>query len=884
MSLARLVSSRAGCHGCRTAIVRCFLSPTARTSLAPSRLPLRRTAPARCFASTPARSGDSNRQLPLPAEYRRYGREEPGISVDRLEEPGTQEELAFPEEKHIDAVPVPWYLQAQRERDRSRTWHPVPTRELIPDLPIHPPPLLPEILHYISISLGLDDLLLLDLRHLDPPPALGSKLIMIIGTARSEKHLHVGADAFCRWLRKNHGLKPQPGGLLGRQELKIKMRRKAKRMRLLANAGGQEPEGAIDDGIRTNWICCSVGRIPAHHHDVSGAKHEKFIGFRTDVAYVNLVVQMFTEEKRAEIDLESLWGGVVKTHERENKRADEKLQELEVDEEEGDKGEEDAEVMHTAARTGDTVDTPPPRATTSESSQQQATPFRTNPPTFMGQDRPSWVRPRPGKSDPFPSAFDSKLGRQQVRHIHTERQEPSLAPTPCPENRPESLEPEARPRKPKAKTRPNIREYAEGASKLERISTSSTPEWPWTEQLIPLQPFPTKEELYRMASYIRTPISSLISMIFQAHTLHTALRTSPDQFSAEQRISISRKLATLANILAYNRRIAILDSLFSQRTVLNMTGRQVTRFLDLYQRAGAQRLRMAAKSPGLSYPERVLADLEYHKFLQDNIKSKIEEHRGLIKGRARILKHCTERLEGVFEPVAKSEGEQITADVSTTEHENAPVSEEEERVLQEQAQAEVLEPEPDIVTLVEDQTEALQVVEEQEQPQDNWEGSSDDVALHASEPTETKVTQFALYPLQTTKISFIKPAAEIKRTFNRTFKSLEPYLSHWEKISGIKIHNLPKSWRIDPKETETGKRYKSPQQSARKKSPAIFLIRKVPLGRPEPLPVKKILLGPESLPITRVEYERLRKVPSDVPDERYGELKKIISERDRVET
>src|SRR5205823_511693 len=108
-----------------------------------------------------------------------------------------------------------------------------------------------------------------------------SKLLMIVGTARSEKHLHVSADTFCRWLRKHHGLRANAAGLLGRRELKIKLRRKAKRMKLLANIGGQEPEGAIDDGIRTGWICCTVGRIPTHPDDtaVPGAEIENFVGF-----------------------------------------------------------------------------------------------------------------------------------------------------------------------------------------------------------------------------------------------------------------------------------------------------------------------------------------------------------------------------------------------------------------------------------------------------------------------------------------------------------------------------------------------------------------------------------------------------------------------------
>ncbi|KFY45082.1 hypothetical protein V495_03129 [Pseudogymnoascus sp. VKM F-4514 (FW-929)] len=55
-----------------------------------------------------------------------------------------------------------------------------PLPQKIPDLPSAPPTILQPLLERISIDLGLDDLTLLDLRKLDPPPALGSNLISFI--------------------------------------------------------------------------------------------------------------------------------------------------------------------------------------------------------------------------------------------------------------------------------------------------------------------------------------------------------------------------------------------------------------------------------------------------------------------------------------------------------------------------------------------------------------------------------------------------------------------------------------------------------------------------------------------------------------------------------
>jgi ribosomal silencing factor RsfS len=277
---------------------------------------------------------------------------------------------------------IPWYLRqnaAAREAQKPIE---------IPDLPHNPPPLLKTILEYISITAGLDDLELLDLRHLDPPPALGPKLIMIIATARSEKHLHVAADGFARFLRREHGLKANAAGLLGRNELKIKLRRKAKRMRMLANVGGAVQEGNLDDGIRTGWICCTLSKIEAHPDDMHmpGDNVEEFVGFRSVKPGVNVVVQMFTEEKRAETDLETLWSGVLRTHQREGKAAEDKLKELD---EEADMS-SDAPVA-------------PPRASEPEEPIAPVRPVRPPPST-------------PGDIFPPVSGVDAA---RQVRRLHT---------------------------------------------------------------------------------------------------------------------------------------------------------------------------------------------------------------------------------------------------------------------------------------------------------------------------------------------------------------------------------------------------------------------------------------------------------------------------------
>ncbi len=171
---------------------------------------------------------------------------------------------------------------------------------------------------------------------------------MVIGTARSVKHLNVSADRFCRWLRSQYKLRPFADGLLGRNELKLKLRRKARRAKLAASVGNTmyEKGGGADDGITTGWICVNVGQIddalvkitPDKDEAMAGGgmKQEKdevvpesgineeeekyvnpersnedqeddYIGFGRRSNAPRIVVQMFTEEKRAELDLEGLW-------------------------------------------------------------------------------------------------------------------------------------------------------------------------------------------------------------------------------------------------------------------------------------------------------------------------------------------------------------------------------------------------------------------------------------------------------------------------------------------------------------------------------------------------------------------------------------------------
>lgn len=223
------------------------------------------------------------------------------------EETTTTEPQGTATESHI-----PWYLQQQSQDQVEES--PLAERQRLPDLPDYAPELLQPLLQHVAVELGLDNLTLLDLRELDPPPALGSNLLMLVGTARSEKHLHVSADRLCRWLRTEYKMTPFADGLLGRNELKLKLRRKAKRARLMSAVGSKATAGELDDGIRTGWVCVNVGKVEGGELPEDQTKLQRtegMVGFGGQTTGSNIVVQMLTEEKRGEVDLEKLWTGIL---------------------------------------------------------------------------------------------------------------------------------------------------------------------------------------------------------------------------------------------------------------------------------------------------------------------------------------------------------------------------------------------------------------------------------------------------------------------------------------------------------------------------------------------------------------------------------------------
>ena len=226
---------------------------------------------------------------------------------------GKLEEEEATAEQQDAASDVPWYLQENEDIIPPTS---LAERQRLPDIPEDAPERIKEVLDRLSLDIGLDYLQLIDLRSLDPPPAIGASVIMIVGTARSEKHLHVSADRFARWLRSAYKLSPRADGLIGRNELKIRLRRRAKRAKLLGSVGATL-KADQDDGTRVGWICVDSGMLDPSSTEEKSLNDSGVIGFGSPTSGTKLVVQMMTEDKRRELDLESLWD---KAFERQRKR------------------------------------------------------------------------------------------------------------------------------------------------------------------------------------------------------------------------------------------------------------------------------------------------------------------------------------------------------------------------------------------------------------------------------------------------------------------------------------------------------------------------------------------------------------------------------------
>ncbi|KAM6519332.1 ATPase synthesis protein 25 mitochondrial [Fusarium falciforme] len=294
--ITRPVAAALSCRQCQSAILRAVVSTSTASSL--------RTLPQR-----------QARQLPILT--RRFFSEDKKIEPkgERVAEVLTTPDNAPETNDTAESDDVPWFLEVEPPR------HPESQHKVeLPKIPEDAPEVIGPMIKYIFEDMGLDDISLLDLRDLDPPAALGPNLIMLFGTARSERHLHISSGRFVRWLRKNHDISARADGLIGPGELRTKLRRLRKKAKLLGTNTAIIPGG--DNGISTGWVCVHFSSNGDNINEAASFDDSgRFSGFGAPQTGTTVVIQCMTEARRGELDLETLWQGVLKKNLQENKKA-----------------------------------------------------------------------------------------------------------------------------------------------------------------------------------------------------------------------------------------------------------------------------------------------------------------------------------------------------------------------------------------------------------------------------------------------------------------------------------------------------------------------------------------------------------------------------------
>lgn len=283
---ARPALTALGCLGCQRAVYRAVLS----------------SSPAAMRMLPVNRGSMISRQQLQPASWRPFSTQ----PKDDADAKNNEDELETAEEEDD----TPWFL------DEAPPRHP-PSQHTVtlPTVPEDSPALLGTMIKYIYEDMGLDSLSLLDLRDLDPPASLGPNLIMLFGTARSERHLHVASGRFVRWVRRNYRVPARAEGLIGAGELKTKLRRLRKKAKLMGQNTAMVPGG--DNGISTGWVCVNFRALdnPDGHNQTEETRFDEsgaISGFGAAEGGTTIVVQCMTEARRAELELETLWKGILR--------------------------------------------------------------------------------------------------------------------------------------------------------------------------------------------------------------------------------------------------------------------------------------------------------------------------------------------------------------------------------------------------------------------------------------------------------------------------------------------------------------------------------------------------------------------------------------------
>ncbi|KAK9236100.1 hypothetical protein V1525DRAFT_380175 [Lipomyces kononenkoae] len=211
----------------------------------------------------------------LDTAAKRYNAAEGETTIDGLEYHLHDGEFTAEQQPDDTAMvdSTPWYL---READTHAT---VTDIAPLPDIPDDGPAEVTEILNYLATDLGLTELSLVDLRNRNTQ--FGPNAIMIVGTARSDRHLIRASEDLRVHLKKTYRAKSRIEGLVSNDNLKIQERRIKKK------------------------ISKYTGDVSAYENDLRASAKNSWVFFDSRVKGIH--IHVITSEKRWQLDLEGLW-------------------------------------------------------------------------------------------------------------------------------------------------------------------------------------------------------------------------------------------------------------------------------------------------------------------------------------------------------------------------------------------------------------------------------------------------------------------------------------------------------------------------------------------------------------------------------------------------
>lgn len=173
-----------------------------------------------------------------------------------------------------DDISVPWYLR------QEVTSNLLDGKDIkIPDIPADSPPHLSEFLDLLAKDLGIDELLIFDIKSLDDSHEFKLNRndldYIIIGTGKSERHIYKAASELRTHIKHQYGVIPSIQGMVSSAKTP------AMRRRLLRRARKGPSATDNDYGFSANsWILCLHDGVEVH---------------------------MLTERRRSELNLELIW-------------------------------------------------------------------------------------------------------------------------------------------------------------------------------------------------------------------------------------------------------------------------------------------------------------------------------------------------------------------------------------------------------------------------------------------------------------------------------------------------------------------------------------------------------------------------------------------------